>query len=151
MGLATVAHAQDAIVGPARITDGDTITVFAPYPVRVRLHGIDAPELRQTCATAEAVPYSCGQAAASILSDIIGGSVVACYVIEIDRHRRAVAKCFTGGRDLSGEMVASGWAVAYRHYSNDYVAAEAIAKERKLGLWNGSFEDPASWRKHKPL
>ena len=34
------------IVGQAKVTDGDTIKSGS---VRIRLHGIDAPETKQTC------------------------------------------------------------------------------------------------------
>ncbi len=38
--------AQAEISGQARVIDGDTIEVAGQH---IRLHGIDAPELRQTC------------------------------------------------------------------------------------------------------
>ena len=44
-----------------------------------------------------------------------------------DRYGRLVAVCFKGGEDLNRWMVEQGWAVAYRHYSMDYVDADARA------------------------
>lgn len=43
-------------------------------------------------------------------------------------------------------MVSSGYAVAYRHYSIDYVSAEDSAKLHKRGLWAGKFEMPSEYR-----
>ena len=44
-------------------------------------------------------------------------------------------------------MVKSGYAVAYRRYSKNYVAEEEFAKENSLGIWAGSFIKPEKWRK----
>ncbi|MDP6120751.1 MAG: thermonuclease family protein, partial [Rhodospirillales bacterium] len=50
------------------------------------------------------------------------------------------------GKDLSQEMVASGWALAYRRYSDSYVGHEARAREQRAGMWSGSFVAPWKWR-----
>ena len=44
-------------------------------------------------------------------------------------------------------MVRSGWAVAYRYYSKDYINEEKYAQENKLGIWKGEFEKPYLFRK----
>ncbi|HAD86580.1 MAG TPA: hypothetical protein DCG48_04390 [Rhodospirillaceae bacterium] len=44
-------------------------------------------------------------------------------------------------------MVRSGWAVAYRKYSMDYVAVEYAARVAKVGLWADEFMLPWEWRK----
>ena len=46
-------------------------------------------------------------------------------------------------------MVTSGWAVAYRKYSIDYVTVEEKAHLAGLKLWSGTFEMPWAWRLHK--
>ena len=46
-------------------------------------------------------------------------------------------------------MVASGWALAYRQYSLDYVKDEEKAKSEKLGLWSSQFVEPWRWRKER--
>ena len=44
-------------------------------------------------------------------------------------------------------MVRSGWALAYRRYSDDYVEEEAIAQAAQAGLWRGEFVPPWEWLK----
>jgi len=43
-------------------------------------------------------------------------------------------------------LVAQGLALAYRHYSVDYVAAEDEARAAGRGMWAGTFEPPWDWR-----
>jgi hypothetical protein len=43
-------------------------------------------------------------------------------------------------------MVESGWALAYRHYSTDFVPAEDRARLAGRGIWQGTFEKPWVWR-----
>ena len=52
------------ITGKARIIDGDTLEVGGK---RVRLHGIDAPEAKQTC-TAHGKTWHCGEEATFALA-----------------------------------------------------------------------------------
>ena len=44
-------------------------------------------------------------------------------------------------------MVKKGWAIAYRYYSNDYIAEEEIAKKNQSGIWKGNFEEPYLFRR----
>ena len=60
--LATLALAD--VTGPARVIDGDTIEV---HGLRIRLHGIDAPESRQLCRL-DGKPWQCGKDAANALA-----------------------------------------------------------------------------------
>ena len=47
---------------------------------------------------------------------------------------------------LNAAMVRSGWALAYRHYSEAYVGQEAEAKAAGRGLWQGRFIEPWDYR-----
>ena len=62
-GLVAAGGEPASPVGPARVIDGDTIDVAG---VRVRLHGIDAPERAQTC-RADGRAWPCGRQAARAL------------------------------------------------------------------------------------
>jgi endonuclease YncB( thermonuclease family) len=132
------------IAGQASVIDGDTIDI---HGARIRLFGIDAPESRQSCTDAEGKSYRCGRRAAFVLADEIRRQTVSCRKRDIDRYGRTVAVCSAGGVELNGWMVRQGWAVAYRHYSRDYVSAETEAKTAKRGIWAGRFEMPQVWRR----
>ena len=141
--LPSTVYAQQTIVGAASVIDGDTIEV---HGARIRMHGIDAPESRQECIRSDGTSWRCGQQAALALSDRIGRATVRCEPRDRDRYGRVVAVCFKGAEDLDRWMVATGWAVAYRKYSLDYVADEERAKRARLGIWSGNFEMPWDWR-----
>lgn len=137
-------YAQDS-TGWAEVVDGDTIKIEGE---RIRLHGIDAPERRQTCRRG-GEEYACGIGATKALSALMGGRGVACRSVDRDRYGRTVAKCFVGGRDINEWMVREGWAVAYRKYSTDYAPAEDEARRENRGLWAGAFMLPWDWRRKK--
>jgi endonuclease YncB( thermonuclease family) len=66
----TLAGEEAHIVGTATIVDGDTIDVG---PVRIRLHGIDAPEAGQRCGKANGGTWPCGDEAIGRLADLVEG------------------------------------------------------------------------------
>jgi len=131
--------------GKARVTDGDTIRFGK---TRVRLFGIDAPEIKQTC-NFEDKTWNCGIEARIALVKMIGEQKVSCEKKDKDRYGRIVAVCMVGGVNLNALMVHEGWALAYRKYSRDYVDEELIAKDGKRGLWKGTFKRPWEWRRSK--
>jgi endonuclease YncB( thermonuclease family) len=131
--------AQEA---PARVIDGDTLDIAGE---RIRLHGIDAPEKDQTC-TIDGEEWECGIAAWGYLVQLLAGQIVTCDPRDIDQYGRTVAVCFADNQDINAAMVADGWALAYREYSQDYVPHEAAAETAGLGLWQGAFVPPWEWR-----
>jgi endonuclease YncB( thermonuclease family) len=137
---AAIAMASDgAIVGVASVIDADTLEIHGQ---RVRLHGIDAPEGRQSCLDAADLEFRCGQQAAMALSDYIGRQTISCAPRDIDRYGRTVAVCRVGDEDLGAWLVNEGLAFAYRRYSTDYVGLEDEARLNRRGLWAGSFDFP---------
>lgn len=131
-GGAAAAADAPGIAGRARVVDGDTLDFGA---ARVRLHGVDAPELAQTCAAAGGGAWPCGAAAAARLTALAGGGPVACEPRDRDRYGRIVAVCSAGGRDLGAALVAEGLAWAYLRYADDYAPAEDAARAAGRGVW----------------
>ena len=142
-GLSAPLHAEE-ITGPVRVIDGDTIEVRGK---RIRLYGIDAPESAQRCII-EGKSRPCGEIAADALKDLTMGTAVRCGKEDVDRYGRIVATCFDNhGFDINGNMVYTGWALAYRKYSTRYVATEDEARAAGRGLWKGAFVAPWDWRR----
>lgn len=132
--------------GRARVIDGDSMDVGG---TRVRLHGLDAPEGKQSCLVG-GQRWPCGQRAARALAELIDGRIVACE--ERDRDRgRVYAVCRRDALDVNAWLVAAGWAVAYRRYSENYVEDESEAKAARRGIWRGEFVMPWDWRQGKRL
>ncbi len=138
------------ITGKPAIIDGDTIEIAGQ---RIRLHGIDAPESKQTC-LANGKRWYCGFEAEAALAFFIAKSWVTCLERDRDRYGRVVAICYAGGvggPDLARWMVSRGWALAYRQYSTTYVPEEEQAQAGRKGLWRGEFVPPWEWRRGKRL
>jgi endonuclease YncB( thermonuclease family) len=131
------------------VHDGDSIRFGE---IRIRLHGIDAPELSQTCQRddrfANTTLWTCGKSAREYLKELVVGGVI-CEQTDYDsRYKRPVAICYnTEGVDIGKRMVAEGWALAYRRYSDDYVGEETVAKHLAKGMWAHAFIKPWDWRK----
>jgi endonuclease YncB( thermonuclease family) len=132
------------ITGPATVTDGDTIKIVGQL---IRIHGIDAPEQKQSCTYTNGEEWPCGSVATAFMSHLVASNVVTCEQREVDRYGRIVAVCHAGGTDVGRAMVYYGLALAYRRYSHDYVAAEDGAREARRGMWQGTFMEPWAWRK----
>jgi endonuclease YncB( thermonuclease family) len=140
--LLAAAVPTSPIYGTAVAGDGDSLTVGGR---RVRLFGIDAPEFDQRC-TREGQSWACGTAAADELAKLVTGRDVRCSPVGIDRFARVLARCTAGQVDINRVMVASGYAVAFRRYSTDYVSAEDSARVNRRGIWAGTFEMPQAYR-----
>lgn len=135
--------ADKPIRGTAAVSDGDTLRIGA---VKIRLFGIDAPELAQRCGD-----WGCGAAAAARLAELAGAGPATCTPRDTDRYGRLVATCTVAGVDLGARLVAEGLARAYVRYGDDYAAVEARAKTERVGLWRGEAEAPWDYRADRAL
>jgi len=132
------------IIGNARVIDGDTININNN---KIRLHGIDAPETKQTCKL-DSVDWFCGKQSTEELKKIINNQSVECKVNDIDIYNRYVAICLVNELNLNQWMVKKGWAIAYRYYSTDYIIEEKYARDNKSGIWKSEFLKPYQYRKN---
>lgn len=132
-----------AQTGTPRAVDGDTLAFGS---ARVRLHGIDAPEISQTCRDERGAEWHCGRAARAALARIVRSGETVCVRVDRDRYGRTVARCTVRGRDVSAEMVRDGMAEAYRRYSTAYVREESAARIARRGIWRGEHATPSDYR-----
>jgi endonuclease YncB( thermonuclease family) len=115
------------------VSDGDTLTILrqtpaGPRPARIRLWGIDCPELRQAW----------GARAKQFTSREAFGREASAEVRDTDRYGRLVAVVTIGARNLNRELVKAGLAWWYRQYApndRDLQALEAEARRARRGLW----------------
>ncbi|MFG1292557.1 thermonuclease family protein [Xanthobacter versatilis] len=142
--LADLLQREETLAGPAFAVDGDTLDLAG---TRVRLSGIDAPELRQECMRAGR-PWACGEAARRVLQEALRAGPVTCAASRRDKYGRPLAVCRAGGVDLSEHMVQQGFAVAY--LGRAYAGAEAEARAAGRGIWGASFQPPVEWRAAHP-
>jgi len=99
------------------VSDGDG---FVAAGLRIRLLGMDAPEIEQAC-----------------LDEV--------RIHDVDCYGRLLATCHVGGRDVGETMVREGLAVCYR--SDRYKEAEREALRHRRGMWKGAHQTPESWRR----
>jgi len=117
------------IAGPGHVVDGDTLDVGH---TRIRLEGIDAPEMAQTCQTATGESWDCGRKAAALLRTLAEQRDLACDRTGVDKYRRTLAVCYEDGVNVNEAMVRAGLAWAFIKYSTEFASVEAEAKARKI-------------------
>jgi endonuclease YncB( thermonuclease family) len=122
-----------------KIVDGDTYDVLTSdyKTIRIRMNGIDAPEKKQAY----------GQKSKDHLAKLCFGKQVFIKPLQYDRNKRLIADSFTEDKkDLSREMVRSGYAWHFKKYSKDKNLAddENHARSTSSGLWADN-EPVAPW------
>lgn len=138
-----LAAALSVVQGSPSVNDGDTIRIGE---TRIRLEGIDAPEMSQTCQRTDGTRWQCGKQSKAALIEKIGKEPVRCIITGTDRYKRSIGTCFVRKLNLNQWMVQNGWSVAYARYSKSYVVDEQDARRRRVNIWSGDFEMPGGFR-----
>lgn len=145
-----------------RVVDGDTVVITkSDKKWRIRLLGIDAPELGQTCTSRENnFAWPCGIKSKEILGkklDDCGKNYIQCFIETngIDKYNRVIGIIrknipqLQDVYDVNKAMVREGWAVAYKHFSSLYINDEKEARTDNYGIWASDFVMPREYRKEQ--
>ena len=138
------------IGGKALVIDADTIKV-GDAATRIRLDGIDAPELKQPCIAADGSEWLCGREAGLALEQRIAGRNVVCERLRPGLVRlRGVCRIEGEEAELNRWLVEAGWAFAFVKSSRAYAGDEAAARAARRGMWSGRAPmSPWEWRRNR--
>lgn len=132
------------ISGQAKATDSTSIEIGQQ---RIMLFGVDSVMRKQACML-DGKLWNCWKSAVADLQALLDQGPVVCDTIgEPDLYGRVLGRCTVNNQSVNEQLVARGFAVARTNESTDYVAAEAAAKEKKIGLWQGQFVPPSEFRR----
>lgn len=146
---ARVGASSPGIEGEARVIDGDTLQIQG---VRIRLEGIDAPELEQTCDKRKSLlwpfrrTWKCGREASDHLARQVRDKPVRCEGRGTDAYGRMLGVCSAGGLELNADLVRQGLAWAFVKYSQRYIDTEAEARAARRGIWQAETKPAWVWR-----
>ena len=142
LGVHTVVHAALLEGKVVSVHDGDTITLLDAglRQHKIRLAGIDAPELRQAF----------GRVSKQHLADQVAGQTVTIEWHKRDKYQRLVGKVLLNGRDINITQIETGLAWHYKKYAGEqnpedqqrYARAEERARTNRIGLWQDSRAMP---------
>jgi micrococcal nuclease len=125
------------------VLDGDTIDILDSHreKIRIRIHGIDAPEIGQ--------PF--GRNAKDLLAERIAGQQVNVVCLSHDRFGRTIGDIIWNGDRLSVQLVTEGMAwhqVSFAPNDLELATAELKARTDEVGLWSDKRHVPPwEWRK----
>lgn len=124
-----------------KVSDGDSFTIKSyGKNVRVRMYGIDAPELKQRY----------GKEAKKYLENLILGKKVELKVLYEDKYKRKIARVYYKSKEINLEMLRSGNVWFYEYHAKnekEYRKAYEEAKREKRGLWKDKNpENPRDFR-----
>ncbi len=139
------AVAAGDIVGRPAVVDARTMEIAGH---RVRLFGIDTPDPGQPCHWPNK-DIDCGRVSMTALLDLVAASVVVCEPVAgaASEPGIALARCAADGSDIAANMVYTGWALPVPGDPAGYGRHARTARQRRHGMWKGTFEKPWIWRR----
>ena len=139
-----------SFTSPVSVLTADTLSVQG---YKIKLYGVAAPDLTQSCANKTGASYNCGQQAALWLSSWLTSNPVTCRVMKDFGNGNMVGICSLGQYDLGAALINAGWAVADPNEGKIYAPYEENESKKRNGLWQGKFYKPWDWQaiqKRKP-
>ncbi len=136
---------RPALEGVASAVTGDTLRISGQV---VRLAGIEAPELEQSCGGegSRERRWKCGDAARSALRDAVRAKSVSCHLSGSDARGTRLGTCNVGATDIAGDLVTRGHVFAQQGLFSTYGRIEQDARNARRGIWKGTSERPEEFR-----
>ena len=145
--LPILAVAELLIGTVSAVHDGDTFTIKTETSQhKVRLAGIDAPELDQPL----------GVESRDSLRKVVLHKLVLIETVKNDKYGRVIGKVTHDGLDVNLKQIQAGMAWVYKDYVKElskedrvlYFKAEVQSKAVGIGLWKDAVVvEPWIWRK----
>ncbi|MCW5696198.1 MAG: thermonuclease family protein [Bauldia sp.] len=146
--------ADGTIVGVA--TAREAAVIEMGDATRVMLYGLETvypPQDNGDCRI-EGRPWGCWAAAVRTLQTMLAeaGALSCVPQAPPDAYRRELAICtMADGRVLNEEYIRSGFAIAIEDEMPEYAAIEEEARAARVGLWQGTFVEPAAFRASRAI
>ena len=144
----TAAADDGTITGTATAVEAAIIEVDG---TRIMLYGLETVYPPQSC-TIDGQIWECWAAAFRQLQTYLDEGPVTCTPVAApDVMRRVLALCEQNGESLNARYVRSGFALAIESEMPEYAALEQAAREEGIGLWQGTFTEPADFRRSRGI
>jgi endonuclease YncB( thermonuclease family) len=117
---------------------------FRTKQLTIRLAGIDAPLLEETCPSRLGGTWPCGMRARTALRGLVRRHAITCDGMQDTPAGVVLAQCRKQGTDLAAWMVAQGWARPGEGAGEDLLAASEAAREARRGIWQLDGPAPLS-------
>lgn len=134
-----------AVTGSAHVIDGDTVDLASDdngARVRVRLLGVDAPEVAHGQQPAQCGAEQARQRLVGLLHQRQVQVVPDAVVDATDRYGRRLAYLEVDGRDVGEQLLDEGLVAAWKPASSPaparwstYVSADHLAQQSRRGSW----------------
>ena len=119
--------------GAGQATGGTVISVGGRF---VNLFGVRIADPRDQCGLGPGDNRSCADVARDSLAQRLKRYPnVSCHVPPGQRGQAGAVCTDASGTDLSGFLIAEGYALADTNQSYDYFGAEGVARSYRRGLW----------------
>ncbi len=124
------------------VSDGDTVKAIAKKgeePFKIRLHGIDAPELGQDY----------GQESKDALAALVEGKIIYVDIVDVDCYGRQVGILHAGNsrQSVNKALVELGLAYNWPKYGMLWGGhnAQKRARSKRIGLWQRFGGEVRPW------
>ena len=145
--IASNSHAQQMMIGDYQVIDGDTIVIEQKNKkIRIRLDGIDAPEMDQAFGDASRL---------WLQQCLTSAKPISVSWQRTDKYGRLLGTLYAGSTDCNLRQIKHGFAWHYKFYQDQqtpqarlaYSQAHQQARQQKLGLWQQHCPiNPWAWR-----